>query len=120
MKKAFILMMFIIPFSLLAVLGPNVSQLNGEDLKWEEGAWDYFVMFKSLITQVTGAATTSPSNPQADTCIDPNIGSTFTLTSEHVPEDTNIDKAFLIWIAGQNPANYSGPVDNSVRLSRTE
>lgn len=119
MKKVFILVMFIIPFSLLAVLGPNVSQANGEELKWEEGAWDYFVMFKSLITQVTGSATTSPSNPQADTCIDPNIGSTFTLTSTHVPQDTNIDKAFLIWIAGQNPANFSGPTDNSVTLTFT-
>ena len=119
MKKIFILVMFIVPFSLLAVLGPNVSQANGQELKWEEGAWDYFVMFKSLITQVTGAATTSTSNPQADTCIDPNIGSTFTLTSDHVPEDTNIDKAFLIWIAGQNPANFSGPADNSVNLTFT-
>jgi len=119
MKKIFILVMFIVPFSLLAVLGPNVSQANGQELKWEEGAWDYFVMFKSLITQVTGAATTSTSNPQADTCIDPNIGSTFTLTSDHVPEDTNIDKAFLVWIAGQNPANYSGPTDNSVNLTFT-
>lgn len=119
MKKVFILVMFIIPFSLLAVLGPNVSQANGEELKWEEGAWDYFVMFKSLITQVTGAATTTAGNPQADTCIDPNIGSTFTLTSDHVPEDTNIDKAFLIWIAGQNPSNFNGPTDNSVTLSFT-
>ena len=119
MKKIFILTMFIIPFSLLAVLGPNVSVANGEELKWEEGAWDYFVMFKSLITQVTGIATTSSSNPQADTCIDPNIGSTFTLTSEHVPQDTNIDKAFLIWIAGQDPSNYNGPTDNSVTLSFT-
>jgi len=119
MKKIFILVMFIVPFSLLAVLGPNVSQANGEELKWEEGAWDYFVMFKSLIKQVTGAATTSTSNPQADTCIDPNIGSTFTLTSKHVPQDTNIDRAFLIWITGQSPANYSGPTDNSVNLTFT-
>lgn len=119
MKKIFIFVMFVVPFSLLAVLGPNVSQANGQELKWEEGAWDYFVMFKSLITQVTGAATTSPSNPQADTCIDPNIGSTFTLTSDHVPPDTNIDKAFLIWIAGQSPANFSGPTDNSVHLTFT-
>ena len=119
MRKIFILAMFIIPFSLLAVLGPNVSVANGEELKWEEGAWDYFVMFKSLITQVTGVATTIASNPQADTCIDPNIGSTFTLTSGHVPQDTNIDKAFLIWIAGQDPSNYNGPADNSVTLSFT-
>jgi hypothetical protein len=99
MKRIFIVMIALFPFFLSAVIGPNVSQTNGQELKWEEGSWDYFVMFKSLIAQVTGEVTTTPGNPQADSCIDINVGSTFTLTSAHVPPDTNIDKAFLIWIA---------------------
>lgn len=119
MKRIFTVIVALFPFVLSAVIGPNVSQTNGQELKWEEGAWDYFVMFKSLIHQVTGAATTGPGNPQADTCIDSNIGSTFTLTSEHVPPDTNIDKAFLIWIAATDPSQFNGPTDNSVTLTFT-
>ncbi|HPY13925.1 MAG TPA: WAP domain-containing protein [bacterium] len=119
MKRIFMVMIALFPFFLSAVIGPNVSQTNGQELKWEEGAWDYFVMFKSLIAQVTGEVTTTPGNPQADSCIDINVGSTFTLTSAHVPPDTNIDRAFLIWIAAQDPSQYNGPTDNSVTLTFT-
>ncbi|MGI6395261.1 MAG: hypothetical protein ACOX2F_11145 [bacterium] len=117
MKKFFVMLIILLPLFVSAALGPGVSQVNGQDLKWEEGAWDYFVMFKSLITQVTGQATTGPENPQADTCIDYNVGSTFTLTSKHVPTDTYVDRAFLIWMAGQDPSKMNGPTDNSVTLT---
>lgn len=117
MKRFFIVFIIMIPFLASAAIGPNVSNVNGKELKWEEGAWDYFVMFKSLITQITGEASTSPGNPQADSCIDFNVGSTFTLTADHVPPDTNIDKAFLIWIAATDPSQFNGPTDNSVTLT---
>ncbi|HNW81393.1 MAG TPA: hypothetical protein PKG52_00725 [bacterium] len=119
MKKIIAVLIMLLPMMAFAAIGPNVSQVNGEELKWEEGAWDYFIMFKTLIDQVTGAATTGSGNPQADTCLDINVGSTFTLTPDHVPIDTNIDRAFLIWVAAQDPANFSGPTDNSVTLSFT-
>lgn len=119
MKKIIAVLIVLMPMMAFAAIGPNVSQTNGEELKWEEGAWDYFVMFKSLIDQVTGEVTTTPGNPQADSCLDFNTGSTFTLTSDHVPSDTNIDRAFLIWISAQDPSNFNGPTDNSVALSFT-
>lgn len=119
MKKFVAILIVLLPVLAFAAIGPNISQVGGEELKWEEGAWDYFVMFKSLIDQVTGEVTTTPGNPQADTCLDINTGSTFTLSSEHVPTDTNIDRAFLIWVAANDPSNYSGPTDNSVTLSFT-
>ncbi|MBO4440606.1 hypothetical protein J5834_00625, partial [bacterium] len=73
MKKLFVLFTLMLPLLLTAALGPNVSVApDGRELKWEEGAWDFFIMHKSLIEQVTGSATTTAGNPQADTCIDQN------------------------------------------------
>ncbi|MBR6244209.1 hypothetical protein IKR20_01400, partial [bacterium] len=89
-NKYFILLtisMLLTPMFLSAAIGGSGISVapDGTTLKWEEGAWDFFIMHKSLIEQVTGTATTTAGNPQADTCIDPNIGSTYTLTSRHVP-----------------------------------
>ena len=92
---------------------------DGKELKWEEGAWDFFIMHKSLIEQVTGEASTTAGNPQADTCIDQNIGSTYRLTSKHIPPDADVDKAFLVWLAPQDPDNLAGMTDNSVTLTFT-
>jgi len=101
-------------------IGPNVSNLNGEDLKWEEGSRDYFVMFKSLVARVTGEADANANNPQADSCIDPNIGSTYTLLETTIPPDAYVDRAFLVWVANANPAALDSPTDNTVRLSFTQ
>lgn len=98
-------------------LGPNVSNLNGEELKWEEGSRDYFVMFKSLLKRVTGEADASAANPQADSCVDPNIGSTYTLLETTIPPDAYVERAFLVWMAGANTAALDQPTDNTVRLS---
>ncbi|HSA33428.1 MAG TPA: hypothetical protein P5077_06850 [bacterium] len=98
-------------------LGPNVSNLNGEDLKWEEGAHDYFVMFKSLVQRVTGEADANAGNPQADSCIDPNVGSTYMLLETTIPPDAYVERAFLVWVAGANPEALDQPTDNTVRLS---
>lgn len=106
---------------MFASIGDNGISVDseGKQLKWEEGRWDFFIMHKSLIKQETGTATTSENNPQADTCIDPNIGSTYTLTSQHIPKDANIDRAFLVWLSTQDPDNLEGPTDNSVTLTFT-
>lgn len=119
-KKNFLFLVFnCFPFFLFAAIGPDISELNGKKLKWENSKSDYFIMFKSLIEQVSGEATTTASNPQADTCIDINKGSTFLLKPEHIPIDANIEKAFLVWVAASDPADFSGPTDNSVTLSFT-
>ncbi|HSW60227.1 MAG TPA: hypothetical protein VLJ60_05475, partial [bacterium] len=119
MKKIFIVMIAFFPFFLSAVIGPNVSTLNGQELKWEDGPYDYFVMFKSLIEQVTGETTKQDSNPQADSCIEIDTGSTFILTPEHIPSDAYVERAFLIWIAAHDPEKFHDQTDNSVTLSFT-
>ena len=113
--------MVLAPFFMSAAIGDNGISVDskGNQLKWEEGRWDFFIMHKSLVEKVSGEATTLDTNPQADTCIDPNIGSTYTLTSKHIPKDANIDRAFLVWLSTQDPDNLEGPTDNSVTLTFT-
>ena len=48
------------------VMGPNVSQLDGKELKWEAGSFDHFIMFKSLMTNT--------NRVQCDTNPDPSLG----------------------------------------------
>lgn len=120
MKRFLIVFMVLAPFFMFASIGDNGISVDskGNQLKWEEGNWDFFIMHKSLVEQspenLTGSADT---NPQADTCIDPNIGSTYTLTSQHIPKDANIDRAFLVWLSTQDPDNLNGKTDNSVTLT---
>ena len=120
--------MFLVPMMLFAAIGDNGISVapDGTLLKWEEGNWDFFIMHKSLVDRVTGEANinasgddTTTQNPQADTFIDPSVGSTYTLTSKHIPPDANIDRAFLVWLSTQDPDNLSGPTDNSVTLTFT-
>ena len=120
MKKFLLVFMFLVPVMLFAAIGPDVSIApDGTELKWEEGAWDFFIMHKTLIERVTGEHDTGTTNPQAETCIDQNIGSTYRLTSKHIPQDANVDRAFLIWLAPQDPDNLMGNTDNSVTLTFT-
>ncbi|MBO4441300.1 hypothetical protein J5834_04205, partial [bacterium] len=121
MKKILAVLMLFVPFVLCAAIGDSGISIapDGSELKWEEGAWDFFIMHKSLIEQVTGSATTTVGNPQADTCIDQNIGSTYKLTSNLVPNDADVDRAFLIWLTGHDPDNMNTPTDNSVTLTFT-
>ena len=120
MKKFLLAFMFFVPFLMFAAIGPNISVApDGTELKWEEGAWDFFIMHKTLIKIVTNSATTGANNPQADTCIEQEIGSTYKLESKHIPPDANIDRAFLIWLAPQDPDNLNGLTDHSVTLTFT-
>ena len=121
MKKFLLAFIFCIPMLLSAAIGDTGISVdsNGNQIKWEEGAWDFFIMHKSLIQQVTGEASTTAGNPQADTCIDLNVGSTYRLTSKHIPPDADVDRAFLVWLAPQDPDNMNGNTDNSVTLTFT-
>lgn len=93
---------------------------DGTQLKWEKGRHDFFIMHKTLLYQSPENLTNSDANnPQADTCIDQTVGSTYTLTSEHIPPDASIDRAFLVWLAPQDPDNLAVNTDNSVTLTFT-
>lgn len=84
-------------------LGPDVSIYNGEELKWEEGAHDYFVMFKSLLAD-------------DKTCLGEILIEPYYLDASLVPSDAYVEKAFLIW-TGEQPADKIDEIaDNSVKL----
>jgi len=124
MKKLFLIFMFFVPTLLFAAIGESRISVapDGTELKWEKGHWDFFIMHKTLIDHVTGAANndgggdSTASNPQGDTFIE---SSTYTLTSKHIPPDADIDRAFLVWLSTQDPSNMEGPTDNSVFLTFT-
>ncbi|MFO7735200.1 MAG: hypothetical protein R6W70_03170 [bacterium] len=113
-----VILMLLIPSFLSAKFGPGVSELDGKKLKWEEGARDVFVMFKSIIKN-DNLADDPPGNPQADTCIDKTIGSTYKLTSKQIPEDAHIEAAYLVWTSAMPEANLMGQADNEVTLTFT-
>ncbi|HNZ54589.1 MAG TPA: hypothetical protein PKN76_10670, partial [bacterium] len=52
-RKLFVVFIFIalaVPFYAAAkAIGPEVSEYRGQELKWEDGAYGYHVMFKSLL-----------------------------------------------------------------------
>jgi len=130
MKRLFLAILISLPLLLQGAMGPDVSQVNGKSLKWEEGAWDYFMMFKTLIKNDNRTICTpstlnncalgddQPGNPQADACMDPNVGSTFDLISAQIPFDAHIAGAYLIWVSALPPEKVpSGETDNAVTLS---
>ncbi len=130
MKKLIITILVSLPFLLSAAMGPDVSQIDGKQLKWEEGAWDYFVMFKTLIKNDNRTVCTptqfnscnlgddQPGNPQADACIDPSVGSTFDLINSQIPFDAHVSAAYLIWVSALPEVEVpNGQTDNAVTLS---
>jgi uncharacterized repeat protein (TIGR01451 family) len=129
MKKFLLLLIFLFPSLLFAVIGQNGISIapDGTLLKWEEGAWDFFIMHKTALEKSpeNKAATLDengnevPGNPQGDTLIDQTIGTTYTLTSKHIPADADVDRAFLIWLADADPDNLDQPTKNSVTLTFT-
>lgn len=91
-------------------LGPDVSVYRGEELKWEDGAYGYFVMFKSLLMDDNNAA-------YSPVCMDEKEGSTYTLDLSHIPADAAVERAFLVWTGAQPIALRNGLTDNEVMLS---
>ena len=121
-----ILFVLIIPLSIFAQMGPDVAvDMNGKELKWEEGAWDYHVMFKSLLLNLNQTTCLQncedgqdkAGNPQADACMDPNVGSTYTLMSNHIPNDAHVEAAYLVWTTAVDVDKLDQLVDNEVTLT---
>lgn len=129
MRKFFVILLIAVPL-LANAMGPDVSQIDGKTLKWEEGAWDYFIMFKTLLKNDNRTVCTptqfnscnlgddQPGNPQADNCVDPAVGSTFTLIDSQIPFDARVQAAYLIWVSALPLAQIpNGETDNTVTLS---
>ena len=129
MKKFLSLLIFLFPVFIFAVIGQNGISIapDGTLLKWDEGAWDFFIMHKTALERSpeNKAATLDengnevPGNPQADTLVDQTVGTTYTLTSKHIPPDADVDRAFLIWLADADPDALDQPTKNSVTLTFT-
>lgn len=81
-------------------LGPDVSIYNGEELKWEDGAYGYHVMFKSLLNE-------------SGSCVEDQTEKTYTLDEPLIPPDAYVERAFLIWTGAQ-------PVDKIDELTDSE
>ena len=120
MSKRFlvlVLLVFMLPFSAGAkAIGPSVSKYMGKELKWEDGAYGYHVMFKSLLENrdPQNDETDPQLNPQADAC---KASSTYELGSSHVPSDAIIEDAYLIWTAAQPIEKLDSTTDNEVTLT---
>jgi len=108
-------LLFIPAFLIAGTLGPDVSKYRDEELKWEDGAYGYHVMFKTLLENLQADG----NNPQADACIPESMGSTYTLDISHIPGDAYVSRAFLIWSGAVPIANINDPTDNEVTFSYT-
>ena len=59
-----VLLALLLPFAAGAkAIGPSVSKYRDTELKWEDGAYGYHVMFKSLLENKEQDS--NPQNPQA-------------------------------------------------------
>lgn len=77
-----------------------------------EGAYDYFILSKSLLAN-TGSY--SSYEPQGDTSIGVEGASDFLLETD-IPQDAVIEQAFLVWFASVNDADSMMFTDNEVTL----
>ena len=114
-KKIIVLLIAALLLPLAAgakAIGPSVSVYRDKELKWEDGAFGYHVMFKSLLENKEQDQ--NQQNPQGDTCKD---SSTYTLDMSHVPADAIIEDAYLIWTSAVPVAKKNDPTDNEVSLS---
>ena len=108
-----VLLLCVLPLALSAkAIGPSVSNYRGTELKWEDGAYGYHVMFKSLLSNTE--ADSDINNPQGDTCLD---SSTYVLDATYLPLDAIIEDAYLVWTGAVPVVEKDDPTDNEVTLS---
>ena len=77
-----------------------------------EGAYDYFILSKSLLLNTDAYST---YEPQGDTSIGVEGASDFLLETD-IPKDAVIEQAFLVWFASVNDADSMMFTDNQVTL----
>lgn len=85
-------------------LGPDVSVYRGEELKWEDGAYGYFVMFKSMLDENRH-------------CAEDQSEKIFTLYESLIPQDAFVKRAFLVWTGAQPTDKIDEFTDNEVLLN---
>lgn len=108
-KIMFLAVIFILTTSLTAsFFDSEVSTYENKELKWEDGAYGHFVMFKSNLKIDTDSGN--------EICVDEATGTTYTLDSTHVPQDTLTERAFLVWTGAVPIADLNEPTDNEVTL----
>ena len=116
MSKKFlilVLLALLLPFAVSAkAIGPSVSKYRGNELKWEDGAYGYHVMFKSLLENKEQDS--NQQNPQGDTCKE---SSTYTLGISHIPADAIIEDAYLVWTSAQPVAKKDSTTDSEVNFT---
>jgi uncharacterized repeat protein (TIGR01451 family) len=108
MKRLF----FALVFSVLCVFSLGAIPISNIPTFEYEGAYDYFILSKSLLAN-TGAYSTY--EPQGDTSIGVQGASDFLLESD-IPKDAVIEQAFLVWFASVNDADKMMFTDNEVTL----
>ena len=116
MTVLFLTLICAVPFIATALeMGPGVATLDGQQLKWTDGAHGYHIMFQSLLANLDAANDNSGGlyNPQADACLG---DSTYALNDAQIPADAVVERAFLIWTAAQPGAKLADLTDNTVRL----
>ena len=89
---------------LCASFGPEVAIYKGEHLKWIDDPVNYFVMFKSNLDENYN-------------CVDDSEKTGYSLDISHVPGDTYIERAFLIWTGTVHKGKIAFPPDNEVLIS---
>ena len=112
-KSAVLLAILLFSLTLSASISDSeVSTYEGEELKWEDGAYGHFVMFKSNIYEDANTGL----DPVVISCVDEETGTTFTLDSTHIPSDALIERAILVWTGAIPIENFNKPTDNEVIL----
>ncbi len=81
-----------------------------------EGAFDYFIVSKSLLADNMAQDYESDGHVhQGDTSLGVE-GTTAKLNADDIPPDALIEKALLIWVVSKDSANKNANADNSVVL----
>ena len=108
MKKIFKLLILNVVFA--GIL--NAAPISNFPTLEYEGAYDYFILSKSLLEN-TGVH--SDYEPQGDTSIGADGASDFLLETD-IPKDAVIEQAFLVWFASVNDTDSMMFTDNEVTL----
>ena len=108
MKRSFLLLVF----NLFCICSLGAIPISNIPTFEYEGAYDYFILSKSLLAN-TGAYSTY--EPQGDTSIGVEGASDFLLESD-IPKDAVVEQAFLVWFASVNDTDSMMFTDNQVTL----
>ena len=108
MKRSFLLLVF----NLFCICSLGAVPISNIPTFEYEGAYDYFILSKSLLAN-TGAYSTY--EPQGDTSIGVEGASDFLLESD-IPKDAVVEQAFLVWFASVNDTDSMMFTDNQVTL----